>query len=99
MARTTKNRDYPEPDNPLMDSKVATIIVSIVTASIIFVGANMFSQKGNEGAVTVKLENLSTQISELKGSLTVLTSNTVRREELTAVDARLHDLETKVYKK
>lgn len=94
-----QNNKYRNDNDQYLGSSITTIIVSVVVAGLIFVASNAFLQKGNDATVTVKLENLSGQIADLKGAIIALSVNTIKRDEFVGLEMRTRELESRVYKK
>lgn len=72
-----------------------TILVSIITAAIIFVATFVYSNNRQTGELALKLEFVSTQLVELKTKMDFMSSSYVTKPDFNELEKRVRVLEVK----
>ena len=79
-----------EPAAPVFERHAQTIIVSLITALLLFIGSMVYSGQGENAKTSVKLEFMTSQIVELKAKIDMMNSNYATKAELKELEARFH---------
>lgn len=86
-----------EPKDPsksgVIERHIQTILISIVTAALLFAANYIYSDNKDKAIVKSQLEMLTVQVLEMRSDVKLIQSSVVRRDELSDVQHRILDLE------
>lgn len=84
-----------QPAGKSLDGHLSTIIASLITAAVVFVGSQMYNTNRGSGELLVKIEFMSKQLDDMKREIATLNGNNVTKQEFRDLEQRVRDLETR----
>lgn len=72
-----------------------TIMLSVITAALMFASKALWDSNAVQTAMSVRIEHLTTQVAELRGAMNSAQLNSPTRAEFAGHEQRLQALESK----
>lgn len=76
-----------------LEKHAQTILVSIITATLLFVASFIYNNNKDVSNLAIKLEMVTTQISKLETKIDLLSSNYVTKSDFNELDKRVRVVE------
>lgn len=92
ISRSTRT---PQGSNGAMERHIQTIMIALITGSIVFAATYFFNDNSSKAVLVNQLNQLSTQLQELRGDVRNMQNQLVPKEQYNDHEIRLRALEKK----
>lgn len=82
-----------ERDAGVLERHAQTILISIITAAILFSASFMYTSNSSVTSMATRVEFMSAAINKLESKIDMMNTNYAKREDLEKMDERVRTLE------
>lgn len=96
MQHTDGGPDSTESRASAIERHIQTILITVITAALIFAANYFYSDNRQKAVAQTQLEVLTAQVIEMRADLRALQNNYMKREDYKELDLRLRDIERRM---